>query len=394
VTEQRDDSRRGPLSGIRIIEVGGLVPVSLAGMILGDMGADVIRLDAVTALRAIDFGDPTRDLVRRNRRSVAVDLKDERGAQLARELIANADAVIEGFRPGVLERLGLGPDACLATNPRLVYARLTGWGQDGPLATTVGHDLGYVALSGILPHVAGEGNPMPTFNWVGDFAGGSMFLVTGVLAALLEARHSGRGQVVDAAMVDGINVFTAHTRVMHESGFFDFTEHGNNMLDGGAPFYRTYGTSDGRWVSLAAIESPFYAALLRLLQRDSDTWQPQWDRTQWPRRTRELTDLFRSRTRAEWDDLLLGTDACYAPVLEFDEATSHPHHRARGSHQTVDGQVHPAPAPRFSRTPADIRRGPAAPGADTTAVLTELGLSQNDVQALVDAGVVRQAPLS
>lgn len=342
-------TRTGPLAGVRIVELAGIGPGPHAAMLLGDLGAEVVRIDRPGGLR---IGSAGRDPVLRGRRLLAADLKTPEGRQTVLRLVERADVLIEGYRPGVAERLGVGPEDCLARNPRLVYGRMTGWGQDGPLAGAAGHDINYISITGAL-HAIGRGDgerPVPPLNLVGDFGGGSMLLTVGVLAALLEARTSGLGQVVDAAMVDGVTSLLQMTWSMFGQGLWRDTP-GSNLLDGGAPFYDTYTCADGRSVAVGAIEPQFYAALLAGLGIEPDDVPPQHDTRSWPDLRKRLTEAFLGRTRDEWTAVFDGTDACVTPVLALGEVASHPHIAARGTLQEHDGMPQPAPAPRFSRTP-------------------------------------------
>jgi alpha-methylacyl-CoA racemase len=375
----------GPLHGIRIVEMGGIGPAPLAAMIFADLGADVIRVDrkGVDNLAAATArgGAP---LYHRGRPSIALHLKIPAAVETLLGLVEKADALIEGFRPGVMERLGVGPDVALARNPRLVYGRMTGWGQTGPLAQTVGHDINYIALTGALHAIGGERPAIP-LNLVGDFGGGSMFLAVGVLAALLEAKSSGKGQVVDAAMTDGAAVLmTMFYGMLSDGAWRD--HRAANALDGGAHFYNTYETADGKWVSIGAIEPAFYAQLRAKAGLGDKAFDAQWDPTAWPKLERELAAIFKTKTRAEWCELLEGTDACFAPVLSLAEAPSHPHNAARGTFVERDGRVQPAPAPRFSRTPGSIQRGPSKQGADTESALRAWGVSDGELAKLKELG--------
>jgi len=367
----------GPLAGVRVLEFTGLAPAPFACMLLADLGADVVRVDRPGRLPAPD----AEVLLRGRRRAVAADLKHpaQRDAVLA--LADGADVLVEGFRPGVMERLGLGPDVCLGRNPRLVYGRMTGWGQDGPLAQAAGHDIDYIALAGAL-HPIGErgGAPLPPANLLGDFGGGGLLLAFGVLAALVERAGSGRGQVVDAAMVDGAALLSTYLHGMAARGMWT-DERGSNLLDGGAPFYRSYRTLDGGWMAVGAIEPQFYAELVRLLGLDAAVLPGQMDRSRWPELQAAIAAAFAERSREEWTKVFDGTDACVSPVLPPAEAHAHPHNAARGTFLEVAGLTQPAPAPRFGRTPATA--APAAPSsAGDPAVLTEWGLTPDQAAAL------------
>lgn len=375
----------GPLQGLRIIEMVGIGPCPFAAMMLADMGADVIRIDRKPDPQAPN-PYPTLgtkyDVMARGRRSLSLDLKSPRARQLLLDLVGKADALVEGFRPGVMERLGLGPDVCHDRNPKLVYGRVTGWGQAGPLAQAAGHDLNYVALSGML-HAMGDADrpPAPPLNLVGDFGGGGMMLAFGVVCAMLEARRSGRGQVVDAAMTDGAALLGAMTYGLHAHGTWS-TARGANLLDGGAPFYATYACADGRFIAVGAIEPQFYARLLALTGASDPAFARQWDQDDWPALKARFAALFATRTRDAWCALLEGTDACFAPVLDMDEAPHHPHNAARKTFVDVDGVTQPAPAPRFSRTPGQARPVAATPGQDGAAVLADWGWSEDAIAEL------------
>ena len=378
----------GPLTGVRVIEIAGIGPGPFCAMMLADMGADVVRVDRAAAVRGGDSERPPLDLLNRGRRSVGVDLKSPDGVETVLALVEGADALLEGFRPGVAERLGIGPDDCLARNPRLVYGRMTGWGQDGPYASSAGHDLNYIALAGALHGIGRQGDaPVPPLNLVGDFGGGGMYLAFGMACALVEARSSGQGQVVDAAMVDGAaSLMTAFFGMAH-SGFWS-EERGTNMLDTGAHYYNVYETADGRYISLGPIEPQFYAELRERLGLDGPQWDRQHDRARWPDLKEELAEVIRQRTRDEWCELLEGTDTCFAPVLSLAEAPQHPHNQQRGTFIDVAGVVQPAAAPRFSRTPGAVRRPPPHAGQHTDEILAELGLDTDAVTALREAGAV------
>jgi alpha-methylacyl-CoA racemase len=376
----------GPLKGYRVIEIAGIGPGPFACMMLADLGADVIRLERATGARGVDA--VPGNVLNRGRRSVGIDLKNPEAVELILRLVEGADALIEGFRPGVAERLGIGPDECLARNPRLVYGRMTGWGQNGPYATMAGHDINYISLGGALAHFGRPGEkPVPPINMVGDFGGGGMLLAFGVVCALLEAKGSGQGQVVDAAMVDGTATLMAMIHGMRAIGLWD-VEKGTNIIDGGAHFYDAYETADGKYVSIGSIEPQFYAELLRLTGLDRDPLPHQMDRAQWPALKDRVAGIFKQKTRDEWCELMEGTDVCFAPVLTIEEAPSHPHNVARGTFVEVDGVVQPAPSPRFSRTPGAISRPPSAPAADTDDALTDWGVSEGEIAKLREAGAV------
>jgi alpha-methylacyl-CoA racemase len=384
----------GPLAGVRIVELAGIGPGPFAAMLLADLGADVLRVERVDAARRGGPGGLELTVLNRSRRSVAVDLKSPDGVATVLDLVERADAFIEGFRPGVAERLGLGPDDCLARNPALVYGRMTGWGQDGPLAPRAGHDINYIALSGALaaigPGADGEA-PVVPLNLVGDFGGGSLYLALGIVSALLEARGSGRGQVVDATMVDGAASLMTAFFGLHAAGQHT-APRGSNVLDGGAPFYGVYRTKDDRWVSVGALEPQFYAALIQGMGlQDAPETAAQNDRSTWPAMRERFTATFASRTRDEWTAILGDTDACFAPVLELDEAPAHPHNVARGVFVDVDGVPQPGPAPRFSRTTADAPTPAPRPGADTLEGLAAWGVPADRLERLVADGVVAQA---
>ncbi len=373
----------GPLTGIRIIEMAGIGPGPFAAMLLADLGAEVIRIDRLEgATQSFDV-DPTRDILSRNRRSIAVDIKSTAGRDVALRLITRADALIEGFRPGVMERLGLGPEECLRRNPRLVYGRITGWGQTGPWAKRAGHDINYVALAGAL-HATGRADdaPAPPLNLVGDYGGGAMFLVTGILAGIIHARSTGQGQVVDASILDGSALFMAAFMGLKAMGFWR-EERASNLLDGGAYFYDCYTTKDGKYLSVGALEPKFFAELLRIGGLDPGTFT-QDDPARWPELHALLRDIIAGRTRDEWAQLFEGSDACVAPVLALSEAPAHPHNRARETFIERFGLTQPAPAPRFAATPGGVRLKPPAIGADTHEILHELNLSAAEIERLIE----------
>lgn len=371
----------GPLTGIRVLELAGQGPGPFACMMLADMGAEVTTVERVGA-RRYPF-----DAHGRGRRYVGIDVRTERGRGLVLDLVAEADVLVEGFRPGVTERLGLGPDECAVRNPGLVYARMTGWGQDGPLAQEPGHDLTYLAASGALATMGEcDRDPMPPLNLVADYGAGGPFLVIGVLAALQERNRSGRGQVVDAAMVDGLAAMLAPFHAMAARG--SLAARGANLLDGGAPFYRTYRTRDGRWIAVGAIEHRFYLRFLGVLGLREDELGPQMDTSTWAEATKRIAGVVETRTREEWTNAFAGQDACVAPVLELAEAVARPHTGARAMFGKVDGITWPAPAPRFSRTPGVAGAAPAPPGAHTDDVLTMLGIEPGVIAELRAASVV------
>jgi len=378
----------GPLAGVKVIELAGIGPAPLCCSLLADLGAEVVRVDrSAPANLGFEFAGERADTRRRSRPSVAVDLKNPQGIETVLRLVAKADALIDPMRPGVMERLGLGPDACLARNPRLVYGRMTGWGQDGPLAQAAGHDLNYIAITGVLNAIGPKAKPMPPLNVVGDMGGGAMFLAVGLLSAILEARTSGQGQVVDVAMSEGSAYLALGAFGLAAVGeFVDGRE--ANILDGGAHFYGCYETKDGKFVSIAALEEKFYALLLKTLGLDPATLPAQMDRAQWPAMQARFTEIFLAKTRDEWCALMEGTDICFAPVLSFWEAADHPHNKARGAYVDIDGIVQPAPSPRFSRTPASVKHGPPKYGAHTDEVLARWGFPAQDIAALKASGAI------
>jgi alpha-methylacyl-CoA racemase len=374
----------GPLHGVKVIEIASIGPGPFAAMLLSDLGAEVVRIDR-SGGAGNPLGEGAWNFMHRGRRSAAVDLKHPEGRELVLRLSASADALIEGFRPGVMERLGLGPEAVAERNPRLVYGRMTGYGQDGPMAAVAGHDLNYIAVAGVLGAMGrtGEKPPIP-LNLVADFGGGGMLLALGVVAAILEARGSGQGQVVDAAMVEGSALLATMFHAMRAHGLWSDTP-GTNLLDSGAHFYEVYATSDGGHIAVGALEPQFYAELLRLLELDPAEY-PQWDRERWPELKQRFAEVFATRTRDEWARLLEPAEACATPVLALHEAPSHPHNAARSTFVEVDGRLQPAPAPRFSRTPGAISRPAPEPGADTDQVLADWGITELD--RLREAGAI------
>lgn len=381
------DTGGGPLRGLRVVELAGIGPGPYAAMLLADMGAEVVRIE-----RPGDVGDggmPLTDVTRRGRKSIVLDLRHPEGIRTVLKLVEQADVLIEGFRPGVTERLGVGPEECCSVNPQLVYGRITGWGQDGPLAQTAGHDIGYIALTGALGAMGRPGEaPAPPLNVVGDFGGGSTFLVIGILAALWEAQRSGRGQVVDAAIVDGASSLTGLLHGMMASDLWH-DRRGVNMLDGGLPWYDTYATSDDEYMAVGALEPKFYAefsALIGLTEEEAQRDDP----AMWPRLRESIAAQFASRTRAEWTEVFDGTDACVAPVLSLSEAAQHPHISARQTFVEIGGVMQPAPAPRFSRTRSQVPDAPPVIGAHTRDVLESWGLKDMEVDALLAAGAAIQ----
>jgi alpha-methylacyl-CoA racemase len=384
----------GVLSGYKVIELAGIGPGPMCAMLLSDMGADVLRIDR-TADAGLGVAMETKySLLNRGRRSVALDLKRPEAIEAMLRLVEKADALIEGFRPGVTERLGLGPDDCLRRNPRLIYGRMTGWGQEGPLAHAAGHDINYIALSGALHSIGRKGDaPVPPLNLVGDFGGGALYLALGIVAGLLEAQKSGKGQVVDAAMVDGAASLMTAIYGLRASGVWS-NQRGENILDTGAHYYEVYETKDGKHVAIGSIEAKFYEELLRLSGLKGQELPRQNDRAAWPKMKERLRALFLSKTRDEWCSIMEGSDICFAPVLSMDEAPHHPHNRHRGTFVENAGVVQPGPAPRFSRTPSKIQRPPARPGEHTEEALGDWGFSASDLDRLRTCGAIAQAKAS
>jgi len=380
----------GPLSDYRIIEIAGIGPGPFAAMMLADMGAEVIRVERAQSVRGQTPNTSHWDILLRGRRNIAIDLKNPDGVETLLSLVEHADALIEGFRPGVMERLGVGPEVCVARNPKLVFGRMTGWGQDGPYAASAGHDINYISLAGALAHFAREGEaPVPPLNMVGDFGGGGMFLAYGVVCALLEAQKSGKGQVVDTAMVDGSAVLMSMFWAMKNIGMFNENKPGTNLLDTGAHFYDVFECSDGRYVSIGSIEPQFYALLLEKtgLTNDPD-FSKQMDASQWPMLKAKLADVMRTQTSTQWCEIMEGTDVCFAPVLTMSEAAKHPHNVARNTFIEVDGVTQPAPAPRFSRTSTDSPSAPAHAGQHSRAVLADWGFDAARIDSLIGGGAV------
>ena len=383
----------GPLAGVRIVEIAGIGPGPFAAMMLADMGADIIRVDRAGQVYGGDPATPPKDVMNRGRRSIGVDLKNPEGVETVLGLVEKADALIEGFRPGVTERLGIGPDACLARNPKLVYGRMTGWGQDGPMAQMAGHDMNYIAIGGALGAIGRPNErPQPPLNLVGDFGGGGMLLAFGIACGIIEARMSGKGQVVDAAMVDGTAVLMTMFWAMKNVGMFNENEPGTNLLDTGAHFYDVYKCKDGEYISLGSIEPQFYAELMRLTGLEGDAeFAKQMDKSQWPHLKSRLTEVFAGKTQREWCDIMEATDVCFAPVLTMSQAAQHPHNVERKTFVEHGGVMQPSPAPRFSRTQSELTLTPAHAGQHTREVLEICGFAAADIDALVASGAVKEA---
>ena len=375
----------GPLQGIRVIEIAGIGPGPFCGMMLSDMGAEVLRIDRADRVQAPGVSG---DLLARGRRSVGVNLKSPEGVEVVLKLVEKADAMFEGFRPGVMERLGLGPDDCMGRNPGLVYGRMTGWGQDGPMANAAGHDINYISLAGALEPMGRKGEkPLPPLNLVGDFGGGGLILAFGMLCALLEKSKSGKGQVVDAAMVDGAAILMAMFHGMRSFGYWK-EERGTNLLDTGAHFYDVYECKDGKYISIGSIEPQFYAELLQRTGLDGDALGGQMDRSRWEANKETVEALFKTKTREEWCSLMEGTDVCFSPVLSMSEAPEHPHNKERGTFVEREGIVQPAPAPRFSRTTAEIQGPPPNAGTHTDEALKDWGFGGDELASLRSEGAI------
>ncbi|MEN8721623.1 MAG: CaiB/BaiF CoA-transferase family protein [Alphaproteobacteria bacterium] len=375
----------GPLQGVKIVEIAGIGPGPYCAMMLADMGADVIRVDR----KAAAGSGSKHEILNRNRRSIAVDLKNPEGVETVLKLIEEADGLIEGFRPGVMERLGLGPDVCLERNSKLVFGRMTGWGQFGPLAHAAGHDQNYIAITGTLNAIGRKGErPVVPLNLVGDFGGGGMMLAFGMACGIIEARSSGKGQVIDSAMTDGAAVLSSMMWGFRSAGIWT-NEAEDNMLDGAAHFYDTYECSDGKYVSIGSIEPQFYALLREKtgLTDDAD-FDAQMDKSKWPELKAKLGAVLKTKTRDEWTEIMEGTDVCFAPILSWDEAPDHPHNKERGTFVEIDGVMQPAPAPRFSRTAPEISRAPTVAGADNDEVLSDWGFSADAIEALKGSGAI------
>jgi alpha-methylacyl-CoA racemase len=378
----------GPLAGLKIVELAGIGPCPFGAMVLADLGADVVRVERAGTVPAVRPAGNSRDLLQRGKRSIGVDLKRPEGVDLVLGLVERADALVEGFRPGVTERLGLGPESCLARNGRLVYGRMTGWGQDGPLAERAGHDIDYISIAGALEPIGRAGErPVPPLNLVGDFGGGGMLLALGVMAALWSARDTGKGDVIDVAMVDGSALLMTMTWALRALGVWT-EERGTNLLDTGAPFYDTYECADGKMIAVGALEPQFHAQLLQVMGLAEAEEPPQMERSGWPRSKQRYAEVFRSKTRDEWAAIAEGTDACVAPVLSMTEAALHPHNVARGTFVEIDDTIQPAPAPRFANRPAPAPGVPCWPGEGGAAALQDWGVPADRVAALRSSGIL------
>lgn len=374
----------GPLKGLKIIEMAGIGPGPFCGMVLADLGVEIIRVDRASAIGT----GSKQDAANRGKKSIAVDLKSEEGVEVVLKLVETADAIFEGFRPGVMERLGLGPDVCLERNERIVFGRMTGWGQEGPLANAAGHDINYISLTGALAAIGRPGSPpVPPLNLIGDFGGGGMLLALGLLAALLESKESKKGQVVDAAMTDGSALLMTMIYSMYSSGMWK-TSMGSNLLDGGSHFYDTYECKDGKFISLGSIEPQFYALLCQIAELDESIFGKQMSRDSWPEQKEAIKKIILDKTRDEWCELMEGTDVCFAPVLDMSEAPKHPHNIERKTFIDLEGVTQPAPAPRFSRTEPEVVSSPSIVGEHTDEVLTSIGFSDEDINTLKTSGAV------
>jgi alpha-methylacyl-CoA racemase len=374
----------GPLNGYTVLELAGIGPAPMGGMMLADMGAEVIRIDRAAGALMM------KDVSARGKKSVVINLKDADGLETLLRMVENADVIIDPYRPGVCEKLGIGPDVCLERNPRLVFARMTGWGQEGPLAQSAGHDINYISITGALYAMGRKGEkPVPPLNLVGDMGGGGMLLVNGVLAALLETANSGKGQVIDVAMVDGAAQLMWMFHGFEAMGLWDASERESNMLDGGAHFYDTYECADGEYVSIGSIEPQFYALLKELLGLSEEDFGAQNDASQWPAMKEQLASVIKQKTQAQWCEIMEGTDVCFAPVLNFLDAPNHPANVARDTYIELDGIVQPAPAPRFSRTPSKVEHGGHGAGQDTDAVLSAMGFGEQELASLKGSGSIQ-----
>ncbi|MFT5889192.1 MAG: alpha-methylacyl-CoA racemase [Zhongshania sp.] len=376
----------GPLAGLKIIEIKGIGPGPYAGMLLADMGAEVTVVERSSQPGGIGL-PPDFDCNCRGKKSIALNLKTKEGIEVLLKLVEKSDAIFEGFRPGVAERLGIGPDACMTRNPKIVYGRITGWGQTGPLAKAAGHDINYISITGSLAAIGREDSPVPPLNLIGDYAGGSHFLVMGMLAALLEAKTSGKGQVIDAAITDGSASLMSMFYSMDALGVWG-PKRASNLLDGATHFYDVYKTLDGEFVSIGSIEPQFYALLIEHLQLDPEAFSGQGNASEWPLLKEKIAAAFKTKTQAQWCEIMEGSDVCFAPVLDYREAVKHPHNVARETYIEIAGQVQPAPAPRFSRTVSKVEFAPRKAGADTKSVLAELGYGEADLQTLNELGAL------
>ena len=378
----------GPLSGKRIVEIAGIGPGPFCAMLLADLGAEVVRVDRASAVPDIMPDSPNLDLLNRGRRSVGVNLKTPEGIETVLKLVQESDALIEGFRPGVAERLGIGPEECLARNPKLIYGRMTGWGQEGTYSSMAGHDINYIALSGVLGMIGREGGkPIPPVNLVGDFGGGGMLLALGICAALVETAKSEKGQIIDAAMTDGSALLSTMMLSFKAMGMWG--DRGTNLLDTGAPFYDVFECADGEFISLGSIEPQFYSELLRITEIDQSENPKQMDRAKWAEMKSKIGDAIKGKTRSEWEELMEGTDVCFAPVLSMDEAYEHPHNKQRNTFIEIAGVMQPAPAPRFSRTPASVSSPPPHAGQHTEEVLAGLGLTKDEILMLREQNIIK-----
>ncbi|MED5445512.1 MAG: CaiB/BaiF CoA-transferase family protein [Actinomycetota bacterium] len=378
----------GPLSGKRIVEIAGIGPGPFCAMLLADLGAEIVRVDRASAVPDIMPDSPNLDLLNRGRRSVGVNLKTPEGIETVLKLVQESDALIEGFRPGVAERLGIGPEECLARNPKLIYGRMTGWGQEGTYSSMAGHDINYIALSGVLGMIGREGGkPIPPVNLVGDFGGGGMLLALGICAALVEAAKSEKGQIIDAAMTDGSALLSTMMHSFKAMGMWG--DRGTNLLDTGAPFYDVFECADGEFISLGSIEPQFYSELLRITEIDQSDNPKQMDRAGWAEMKSKIGDAIKGKTRSEWEELMEGTDVCFAPVLSMDEAYEHPHNKQRNTFIEIAGVMQPAPAPRFSRTPASVSSPPPHAGQHTEEVLAGLGLTKDEILMLREQNIIK-----
>jgi len=374
----------GPLKGLQIIEMAGIGPAPFCGMVLSDLGANVIRIDRVTSAGSVSRQEASN----RGKKSIAVDLKTTKGIEVVLNLVEASDALFEGFRPGVMEKLGLGPDVCLQKNKKIVFGRMTGWGQEGPLAFAAGHDINYISLSGVLATIGRPGSPpVPPLNLIGDYGGGGMLLALGLVAALFETKSSGKGQVIDAAMVDGSALLMTMIYTMRGMGLWKDSL-GSNFLDGGAHFYDTYECKDGKYISIASIEPKFYQLLREITPLEDSIFDDQLSRESWPEQKKALKEIFLKKTQQEWCDLMEGTDICFAPVLNMAEAPEHPHNKARDTFIELEGIVQPAPAPRFSRTVPEVYPAPAYVGEHTEEVLKSIGMQDSDIEDLKASGEV------